>query len=136
MNERLSSIESSEAEPQYDISQERSLGNKALLSLVTENEQEQVVPTKESIKRPGGDVYAQDQPEYAPYISQATAIIKRAIWGDMSSLDRIPNAEIRGALIAHIETFDGQLPSSEEIEKMISVACGGLAPTTTDRIAA
>lgn len=108
----------------------RLMGNNAL-HVVNEdysmNYKEDIAMDQETtVERADGAVYAQDQEKFKPFVAEATAIITAAVAGDLGALDRISNTEIREALRARIESHGGDAPS-DEIEKMISVACGALA---------
>lgn len=123
--ERLRSDTLAETDPSHDIDVERSMGRNALQVLTVEKEpvvQETSFDTHESIRRPDGLAYAQDQEIYKPYAGEAAAIVMKAFIGDFSALDRIPDKKIREALRDRI------LAGNNEIDKMISVACIGLAP--------
>lgn len=107
-----------------DAESERKLGGNVLYLV---NEVEPLMTGNgESRERPNGTVYAQDLPEYRQYASEATAIIRAAVSGDIDALDRIGDERFSTALAIRITSYDGSI-SSEEIEGMISVACTGLA---------
>lgn len=126
MNEQLSygpdAFESQASTPQQA---ERDL---ARLAFQSEKAADSVNESEASVKQRNGLVYAQDQEQYKPFVDEATAMIKAAIAGNFAILDGLP-PEFSEALRVRIESHGGTTPA-EEVEKMISVACTGLAQTT------
>lgn len=112
-----------EKEPHASTDMQRIVGRSALEAATEEEDpfDEMLQGTEESIRRADGLAYAQDQEEYRSYVGIATSIIMEAFTDDLGALDQIPNTAIREALKARI------LAGNAEIDKMISVACIGLA---------
>ncbi|MDB5177296.1 MAG: hypothetical protein JWN75_964 [Candidatus Saccharibacteria bacterium] len=123
MNERLNTSTFETNDRLADIDTGRSLGRNAIQTLSREAEllEQPTIDnstTNETIRRPDSGIYAQDQDIYKPFVGKATEIIMQAFIGDLSALDQIPDATIREALRERI------LLGNNEIDKMISVACG------------
>lgn len=129
MNEELKSF-AYEATPKI-ITDPRGMGRNALHAVnevdhSTNYREDTEMNQEHTVERGDGAVYAQDQEKYKPFAAEATSIIKAAVSGDLEALGSISSAEVREALHARIESHGGNVPS-DEIEKMISVACGALA---------